>query len=105
MYNKEALLELLDGASEEEVLQVLKDNYNISWDFRNGTCKSWYAKVFTYCNADQLEDQLNFFLWLVNFFAPIFHVCFKEEDTVFLGCSCPCGRKQVVLYYSLTRND
>ena len=102
--NKQELLILIDGKTDKEIKQILQSNYNISWENHCGTCKSWYAKVFTYCSSNQLEEELNFFLWLINFFAPLFHVCFHVEDTVLLGSNL-CGRKQTILYYSLTRDN
>ncbi|WP_099466887.1 hypothetical protein [Konateibacter massiliensis] len=101
--NKEQLLAQIDGRSENEIRQILQDNYNISWEYYDRTRKFWYARVFTYNSARQLQEELDFFLWLVNYFAPIFNFCFQEEDTVFLGCTCPCGYKQTILYYSITR--
>lgn len=101
--NIDSLLAQIDGKTEEEIREILKRDYKISWD-DNTPCKNWYAKVFTYCKVDDLQEELNFFLWLINFFAPIFHFCFQEEDTVFLGCICPCSKKQTILYYTLTRN-
>ena len=103
MYKNELLM-LIDGKTEKEIKQILQDKYNISWEHHCGTCKSWYAKVFTYCNSCQLEEELNFFLWLVNYFATLFHVCFHVEETVLLGSNF-CGRKQTILYYSITRDN
>lgn len=103
LMEREDLLTLIKGKSNAEVKEILLDKYGLSWDYYDGTCKSWYAKVFTYCNTEHFEEELNFFLWLVNFFAHLFHVCFQEEDTIFLGCICPCGQKQTILYYSITR--
>lgn len=105
MLDKTELLALIDGKTDEEVKQILQDNYNINWEPNEGTCKSWHAKVFTYCRSHELEEELNFFLWLVNFFAHLFHICFHVEETVFLGCICPCGHKQTILYYSITRDN
>lgn len=101
--NKDQLLTLTEGKTENEIKQILADNYGIHWDFYDRQCKLWFAKVFTYCHPSHLEEELNFFLWLVNFFAPLFGFSFQEEDTVFLGCICPGGQKQTILYYSLTR--
>ena len=102
--NKKELLILMDGKTDKEIKQIMQDRYNISWEANCGTCKSWYARVFTYCNSYQLEEELNFFLWLVNYFAPLFHVCFHVEETVSLGSNF-CGRKQIILYYSITRDN
>lgn len=101
--DKEQLLTLIEGKTDSEVRDILEKNYGISWNLFDRSCKSWYAKVFTYCNTEQLERELNFFLWLVNIFSPLFHVCFQEEETVFIGSTCHCGTKKVILYYSLTR--
>jgi hypothetical protein len=95
MINKDELLERTNGKTDEEIKQILQDEYNINWD-PYGRCKSWYAKVFTYCNSDQLEEELLFFLWVIHFFSSLFQVCFQQEDTVFLGCICPCGHKQTM---------
>lgn len=100
--NKDELLALIAGKTDEQIRKILEDNYKISWLIDGGNRKHWYAQVFTYSNGEQLQEELNFFLWLVNFFSGLFHFCFEEEDTVFLGCVCPCGKKQTILYYSLT---
>ncbi|WP_243140806.1 hypothetical protein [Candidatus Galacturonibacter soehngenii] len=100
--DKQQLLTLIEGKSDTEIKEILDKNFGITWDRFDRSCKSWYAKVFTYCNAEQLERELNYFLWLVNLFAPLFHVYFQEEETVFVGCSCHCGTKKLILYYSLT---
>lgn len=99
--NKELLLTQVEGKPKEEVRRILRKNYGLCWD-NNTTNKEWYAQVFTYRNANDLQEELDFFLWIINFFAPIFDFCFQTEDTVYLGCICPCGYKQTVLYYSLT---
>lgn len=104
MTKKDQFLALIEGRTDAEIIQILQDDYGINWDPHSRACKLWYAKVFTYCNTDHLEDELNFFLWLVNHFSRLFHVCFQVEETVFLGCICPCGNKQTVLYYSISRN-
>lgn len=102
MLKKEILLKEIQTKSDEEIKEILSNEYHISWEPGNKACKSWYAQVFTYCFADELQEELNFFLWLINYFAPRYHVCFQPEETVFLGCICPCGQKQTVLYYTLT---
>ena len=103
--NKEELLLALEGKTDNEKREFLSRRFNLDWIIPEGPCKIWFAKVFTYCSTGQLERELNFFLFLVNTFGYLWHICFKEEDTVFLGCTCPCGNKQVVLYYSLTLGD
>ena len=111
MSKKEALLNSLEDKTDEEKKQILSRRYKLNWDKPEKTCKPrkpcklWYAKVFTYCNTSDLEDELDFFLFLVNTFGYLWHICFKHEDTVFLGCICPCGQKQTVLYYSITDFD
>lgn len=105
MLKKEELLKQLEGKTDEQIKQFLEDNFEIDWRISKGSCKTWYAKVFTYCNSYELEEQLNFFLFLINFFGYIWKICFNEEDTVFLGCTCPCGKKQTILYYSIAYKD
>lgn len=105
MLNKEGLLRLMEGKSDEEIKQILEKNYGINWSIPEGACKAWFAKVFIYCSTREFEEELDFFFFLVNTFSHLFHVCFKHEDTIFLGCTCPCGNKEVILYYSLTRGD
>ncbi|MDD3393993.1 MAG: hypothetical protein EOM28_11375 [Clostridia bacterium] len=102
MLRKEDVLRALDGKTDEEKRIYLERNFNLAWDISDGPCKFWFAKVFTYCNAGELEDQLNFFLFLVNVFGYLWNICFNQEDTIFLGCTCPCGLKQTILYYSVT---
>lgn len=108
MSKKESLLKSLQEKTDEEKRKILSHRYNLNWDKPEKTCKPcklWFAKVFTYCNPSELEDQLDFFLFLVNTFGYLWHICFNQEDTVFLGCTCPCGQKQTILYYSITDAD
>lgn len=108
---KEDLLRSMDGKTDDEKMNILRERYQIDWDIpkcgdnSRGSCKVWYAKVFTYCNTRELEIELNFFLFLVNLFGHLWGFCFNEESTVFLGCSCNCGNKQIILYYSLVFKD
>ncbi|MEA4972457.1 hypothetical protein SDC9_90793 [bioreactor metagenome] len=105
MTKKEIALRSLQNKTDEEKLEILANKYNLNWSIPDGDCKIWFAKVFTYCTADELEDEINFFLFLVSILACILNLCFREEDTVFLGCTCPRGSKQAILYYSLKRRD
>lgn len=106
---KEEVLKSIEGKSDDEKIEILRKKYNINWDIpRYGDyrpCKTWYAQVFTYCSTRELERELNFFLFLVNLFGHLFGFCFNEERTVYLGCVCPCGNKQIILYYSLVFRD
>ena len=88
-----------------ERIENLNLNLDISSFLDNRPCKAWYAQVFTYCSTSELENELNFFLFLINLFSQIFGFCFNQENTVFLGCVCPCGHKQIVLYYTIGFND
>ncbi|KXL53471.1 hypothetical protein CLNEO_06970 [Anaerotignum neopropionicum] len=105
MLRKEDVLRTLDGKTVEEKLIYISQNFNLNWDFTQGPCKIWQAKVFTYCTTNEFEYQLDFFLFLVNLLGFLLGVCFQEEDTVFLGCVGPCGLKQTILYYSITFED
>ena len=105
MYEKEELLRILDGKTDAEKKEFLEKNFGLSWDRPEGPCKVWCAKVFTYCNAYDLECRINFFLFLVNIFGYLWHICFEEEDTIYLGTVSPCGYKQTILYYSVTFED
>ena len=102
---KEEFLNLLKGKSDEEMKEIISDKFNLYLDMPEGPCKAWYAKIFTYCSTDDFEDELNFFLFIINRFGYLWHICFSPEQTVFLGCTCPCGNKQTILYYSLTFGD
>lgn len=105
MENKEEITKQFEGLTEDEALRVLADEYHIVWPPHDTSCKTWFAMVFNYCRASELQEQLNNFLWFINFIVvPITESCFNQEDTVFQGCTCPCGRKQTILYYSLARN-
>ncbi|HBF64909.1 hypothetical protein [Anaerotignum propionicum] len=105
MLQKEELLRYLEGKTDEEKRIFLEEEFNLGWRISQGSCKLWFAKVFTYCHPNELEEQLNFFLFLVNVFGYLWNICFEQEDTIFLGCVCPCGVKQTVLYYSITFED
>lgn len=105
MFDTDNLLRTLAGRSDDEKRDYLERNFNLYWGRQNGSCKVWYAKVFTYCNPNELEEQLNFFLFLVNVFGYLWNICFHEEDTVYLGCIPPCGFNQTILYYSITFED
>ena len=105
MTKKEVVLKSLQEKRDEEKKEILSKKYNLNWDMPEGPCKIWFAKVFTYCNANELEEELNFFLFLVNTFGYLWNICFHQEDTIFLGCTCPCGNKQTILYYSITFGD
>lgn len=102
---EEVLLNSLQDKTDEEKKELLAKKYNLNWDFPEGPCKIWLAKVFTYCSAEDFEDELNFFLFLVNTFGYLWHICFHQEATIFLGSTYPCGNKQTVLYYSITFGD
>ncbi|MDR0923704.1 MAG: hypothetical protein LBN31_05080 [Hungatella sp.] len=108
---KEEVLRSVEGKTDEEKREMLRERFNIDWDIprrcgdSRGPCKFWYAQVFTYCSTRELEEELNFFLFLINFFGHLFGFCFSEESTVFLGCTCPCGSKQIILYYSIVFKD
>mgnify|MGYP007081454264 CR=1 FL=1 len=106
---KEEVLNSIEGKSDDEKIEILRKKFRIDWDIPryddHRPCKTWYAQVFTYCNTNELEGELNFFLFLINLFGQIFGFCFNQESTVFLGCVCPCGNKQIILYYSLVFND
>ena len=106
---KEEVLRSLEGKSDYEKLELLRKNLNIDWDMprcgEHRSCKTWYAQVFTYCSTSELEKELNFFLFLINLFGRIFGFCFNHESTVYLGCICPCGNKQTILYYTIAFRD
>jgi len=106
---KEEVLEAIEGKSDDEKIELLRKKFKIDWDIPRccdrRPCKMWYAQVFTYCSSCELEKQLNFFLFLINLFGHIFGFCFNQENTVFLGCTCPCGNKQIILYYSIVFKD
>ena len=105
MLNKEAITKQFEGLTEDEALALLADEYGIVWTPQETSCKMWYAKVFNYCRADDLQEQLEDFLWFINnIVVPITKSCFNQEDTVFQGCTCQCGRKQTILYYTLMRS-
>lgn len=111
MRSKENLLKHLEGKTDDEKRELLRENFEMYFDMfecpwnDDGPCKTWHAKVFTYCNSYELQTELNFFLFLVNLYAYFFDFCFNHEDTVSLGCSCPCGNNQIILYYSITYGD
>ena len=106
---KEDVLRDIEGKSDDEIMEILRKNFNIDWDIPRccdqRPCKNWYAQVFTYCSTRELERELNFFLFLINLFGHIFGFCFNQESTVFLGCTCPCGNKQIILYYTIVFKD
>ncbi len=103
MLSREEVRKQFDGITEEESLKILAEQYHISWTPHQTTCKYWFAEVFTYCNSNQLEYQLNDFLWFINFIVvPLTRSCFKEEDIVSLGSTGTCGHKQTVLFFTLT---
>lgn len=102
---EELLLNSLEGKTDAEKREFLAKEYHLNWDIPEGPCKIWFSKVFTYCTAEEFEDELNFFLFIVNLFGYLWNICFQQEDTIFLGCTCPCGNKQTVLYYSITFGD
>lgn len=107
MFDKEAILKQLEGKSDQEKIQMLQDEIgvNLQLQFPNSPCKVWYAQVFTYCHTSDLQYELNGFLFILNLLASILGFCFKPEDTVYLGCDCACGYKQVILYYSISFTD
>lgn len=108
---KEEVLKLMEGKTDGEKRDILRRKFDIDWDMpefcdkSRGPCKFWHTKVFTYCHSGELEIELNFFLFLVNFYGKLWGFCFNEEDTVFLGCTCSCGNKQLILYYSIVYGD
>lgn len=106
MTKKEELLNLLLEKSDEEKKEIIAEKFKLYWDMpEGGPCKAWYAKIFTYCSTDEFEDELNFFLFVVNTFGHLWHICFTPEKTVSLGCTGSCGNKQTILYYTITFGD
>lgn len=109
MDNLNDLLLQLKGKSNEEIIDILNCEYGVNCpphsEPERASCKKWFAKVFTYCRNDQLQDLITDFLNDINTNKEFKDFCFQEEDTVFLGCICPCGRKQTILYYTLTREQ
>lgn len=104
--NRDEVTLQFEGKTDAEAIAMLDAQYNISIPTLRTTCKYWFANVFTYCSASDLEDQLNDYLWFINFIVLRFtKSCFNQEDTVSLGCVCPCGNKQTILYFTLTPND
>ncbi len=111
MANLDNLLLTLEGKSDEEIVEILRQEYGVlkhpdpQPESERVSFKKWYAKVFTYCRNDQLQDLITDFLNEINTDKKYIDVCFKHEDTVFLGCTCSCGRKQTILYYTLTHEE
>lgn len=105
MTKKELVLRTLQNKTDDEKREILARKYNLNWDLTDGNCRLWFAKVFTYCTAEELEEELNFFLFIVSILACLLNVCFHEEDTIYLGCTCPCSNKQLILYYSISRGE
>ncbi len=105
MIRAEDVLKSLEGKTDAEKKEILAKEYNLDWADPVGPCKSWYARVFNYCNPNDLESEINFFLFLVNTFGYLWNICFNQESTIFLGCICPCGSKQTILYYSIELAD
>ena len=113
MRNNEALLQSLEGKTDDEKRAILRKNYKNHYNRFEGCCKTfyennkqpckfWWAQVFDYCNSSELQSELDCFFFLINLFAHLFGFCFNLENTVYLGCTCPCGRNQVILYYSIS---
>lgn len=107
----EEFLQSLEGKTADEKREMLRENFRMYFDMfersriafnEEGSCKFWYAQVFDYCNSSELQSQLDFFFFLINLFALLFGFCFNLENTVYLGCTCPCGRNQAILYYSIS---
>lgn len=103
MFNKEEIAREFYGRSNDEMIQILNNRYNIFWDFYGRNDTFWYANVFTYCSPCQLEYEINLFLWFINFLAPLFGFCFRVEETT-LCCGSSCGQKQAILYYTISFN-
>lgn len=112
--DNETLLKYLEGKTDDEKREILIKNYKTYYDMFVGprntfnpecSCKFWYAQVFDYCHESELQAQLDFFFFLVNLFAHFFGFCFNHEETVYLGCTCPCWRNQVILYYTISYCD
>lgn len=105
MLNKETITKQFEGIAEDQALAILANDYGINWVIDRPHCKLWFAQVFNYNRESELQEELNLFLWFINFIVvPITGAAFNQEDTVFQGCTCPCSRKQTILYYTLSRN-
>ena len=102
MMKKDIILGKLQGKTQAEKRQIVQEELGMCLEFPNGICKAWFAEVFMFCNGPDFQQQLNDFLCCVNYLAPLIGVCFKPESTLSLNCDCPCGFKQVIMYYSLT---
>ena len=110
MKKYEALLQSLEGKTNGEKREILRNSFKMYYDmfeesrmiFNNeGLCKFWWAQVFEYCSLSELQAELDFFFFLINLFAVLFGFSFNLENTAYLGCTC-CGKNQVILYYSIS---
>lgn len=106
-FNK-TLLKSLEGKTDEQKKERLAKIFGEELDIlqqENGPCTAWFAQVFSYNTESELQNDLDIFFAIINLLAFLFNLTFEQEDTVFLGCTCPCGVKQLILYCSLTSID
>lgn len=106
MLENKVLLKKLEGKSDEEKIGLLQDEIGVDLQLQllDPPCKFWFAQVFTYCHMSELQYELNYFFFIMNLLASL-GFCFQPEETVYLGCDCACGLKQVILYYSISFAD
>lgn len=104
MLNKELIQKQFQGLGQDDALKVLAEQYQIYFNHYSPVKTFWFAKVFTSCSAQDLEYQINEFLWFINIIvAPVTRTCFNEESTVSLG-ETGCGRQTTILYFTLSRS-
>lgn len=110
--NNKAVLNSLEGKTNDEKKEILRETFPTYYEMFEAylfkdecPCKFWFANVFDYCHADELQHELDFFFFIINLFAQVFGFCFNYEDTVYLGCACPCGKNQVILYFTISHCD
>ena len=109
MLNSKELLKQLEGKSKEDAQQIIQDALGIdfsSFGSPDLPCTLWFSTAFCYCSVSDLNEQLlNFSLFLNLVIGPIFGFCYKPGDVTSLGCNCPCGSKEIVMHFQLTRKD
>lgn len=105
MLNLKDLLVEVEGKTNEEITKMLEEKLGLSGYTYGRPCKDWYAKTFTYCSDCQLQGLLDDFFDFINWIAKYIPYCFKLEETVYLSSNGACGKQQVIIYYSWSKDS
>lgn len=104
MFQLKDLLVEAEGKTDEDITKMLEEKLGLSGYSYECPCKYLYAVTFTYCSTCQLQRRLDGFFASINWIAKWIPYCFNLEEIISLGCICSCGKQQIIIYFSWTKD-